>query len=102
MVYANTAFTQLSRITHSFLTGSNEEIQSSKFVAAAANRRTVFSSLLKHLQEAKYEHYLWGTEQEHHQEKLLVESMQVSLGYEYLPLRMFTHVTETFTEHRWS
>lgn len=77
MIECNDSFSDsLSRITKSFLTGSDEEIQSSKFVAAAENRRTVFSSLLKNLMEAKYEHYFWGTENEYHQEKLLVESMQ--------------------------
>lgn len=95
-------YLQLRRITNSYLAASNEEIQSSKFVQAAANRRTVFSSLMKHLQDAQYEHYFWGTEQEHHQERLLVESMQVCLNNPHPLHSILIGITETFTEHRWS
>jgi hypothetical protein len=66
----------LGGITHSFLRGANEDIDSFKFESIEASHRTVFSSLLKTLKEAKYEHYIWGTEKQYHQETLLVESLQ--------------------------
>jgi hypothetical protein len=66
----------LGGITHSFLRGANEDIDSFKFASIEAGHRTVFSSLLKTLKEAKYEHYIWGTEKQYHQETLLVESLQ--------------------------
>ncbi|TGZ84572.1 hypothetical protein EX30DRAFT_3064 [Ascodesmis nigricans] len=66
----------LGGITYSFLTGSDEKIKVGKYGAAAQNHRTIFGTLTKALTDAKYEHYLRGTEREYHQEKLLVESMQ--------------------------
>ncbi|KAI5776623.1 Fusaric acid resistance protein-like-domain-containing protein [Geopyxis carbonaria] len=66
----------LNGITHSFLNGSDDEIKATKYATAAENHKTVFTSLLKNLREAKYEHYVLGTEQEYHQEKLLVECLQ--------------------------
>ena len=66
----------LCGITHSFLRGSNEDIDGFRFASIEASHRTVFSSLLKHLKEAKYEHYVLGTEKQHRSESFLVESMQ--------------------------
>lgn len=37
----------------------------------------MFTSLMKNLREAKYEHYVKGTEKEYILEKKLVECMQV-------------------------
>ncbi|KAL7269959.1 hypothetical protein RUND412_007347 [Rhizina undulata] len=66
----------LSTITHSFLNGSEEELLQPEFKAASATYRTVFTSLLKNLGEAKYEHYVKGTEKEYQFEKDLVQCMQ--------------------------
>lgn len=66
----------LGGITHSFLRGSVKDVNSKKYESIEASHRTVFGSLLKNLKEAKFEHYLRGTEKQHRQETLLVESMQ--------------------------
>lgn len=77
MVECFDAFSEsLSGITHSFLRGSYDDIDSTKYAFIEASHRTVFSSLLKYLREAKLEHYVRGTEKQHRQETLLVESMQ--------------------------
>lgn len=52
-------------------------MKSQGVVLIAAHNKTVFGPLLKTLAEARYEHFVLGTEKEHYQEKLLVESMQV-------------------------
>ncbi|KAG0633708.1 Fusaric acid resistance protein-like-domain-containing protein [Tuber brumale] len=66
----------LTIITRSFLRGSEDELLGEKFKSSTTNHRTVFTSLMKHLKEAKYEHYLRGTEQEYIVEKQLIECMQ--------------------------
>jgi hypothetical protein len=58
------------------LNGSEDELLGTAFKKAAANHRTVFTSLTKNLSEAKYEHYVRGTEQEYELEKKLVDCMQ--------------------------
>lgn len=67
-------------ITRAFLSGSENELHSTAFSAAAAEHRTVFTALTKNLAEAKYEHYMRGTEKEYHIEKKLVACMQVKTG----------------------
>lgn len=66
----------LSGITHSFLRGSVKDVTFTKYESIEASHRAVFGSLLKNLKEAKFEHYLRGTEKQHRHETLLVESMQ--------------------------
>lgn len=66
----------LIMITRSFLTGSEDEMKHPAFIAAAERYQTVYSSLTKHLLEAKYEHYLLGSVEEYNIEKRLVECMQ--------------------------
>jgi hypothetical protein len=66
---------KLGGITHSFLQGSFDDINT-KYASIENSHRAVFGLLQKHLQEAKYEHYFRGTEKQFHQMKLLVESMQ--------------------------
>ncbi|CCX09460.1 Similar to Uncharacterized protein C26F1.08c; acc. no. Q10495 [Pyronema omphalodes CBS 100304] len=66
---------KLGGITHSFLQGSFDDVNT-KYASIENSHRAVFGLLQKHLQEAKYEHYLRGTEKQFHQMKLLVESMQ--------------------------
>lgn len=66
----------LSLITKSFLTGTEEDLQQTSFLTASARYRNVLSSLAKNLKEAKYEHYVMGTEVEYHLQAKLVNCMQ--------------------------
>ena len=66
----------LAMITRSFLTGSEEELEQRAFVIASDRYRKVFTSLSKNLREAKFEHYIYGTETEYHLEAKLVKCMQ--------------------------
>ncbi|KAI9850893.1 MAG: hypothetical protein M1838_004872 [Thelocarpon superellum] len=66
----------LATITRSFLEGREEEMQDPAFKQASQHYRAVLSSLTKHLREAKYEHFFFGTEREYHVEAKLVECMQ--------------------------
>lgn len=66
----------LATITRSFLNGSEEELQQRQFLDASAKYKKVFKSLTKDLTEAKYEHYIDGTEREYQLEAKLVDCMQ--------------------------
>ncbi|RPB16577.1 hypothetical protein P167DRAFT_532133 [Morchella conica CCBAS932] len=66
----------LTIITRSFLSGTEEELLEPQFVKASTSLRTVFVPLMKNLREAKYEHYVRGTEREYVLEKKIVECMQ--------------------------
>ena len=66
----------LAMITRSFLTGSEEELEQRGFITALDQYRKVFDTLKKNLKEAKYEHYVLGTEVEYHLEAKLVSCMQ--------------------------
>lgn len=66
----------LSMITRSFLTGSEEELLQNQFQNASSKHRTALMSLAKNLREAKFEHYVMGTEHEYFLEAKLVNCMQ--------------------------
>ena len=66
----------LVMITRSFLNGTEEELQQQHFLDASDKYKKVFSSLTKNLKEAKYEHYLQGTEKEYQLLAKLVNCMQ--------------------------
>ena len=66
----------LAMITRGFLTGSEEELQQESFRDASDRYKKVFSSLTKNLKEAKYEHYILGTEKEYQLEASLVNCTQ--------------------------
>lgn len=66
----------LAVITRGFLTGSEEELRQAQFLRASSNHREVFVSLTKNLKEAKFEHYVMGTENQYHLEAKLVSCMQ--------------------------
>ncbi|MCJ1309391.1 hypothetical protein MMC25_003050 [Agyrium rufum] len=66
----------LSSITHSFLTGSEEELQEESFISASKKYRDTFSKLDKQLKEAKFEHCFLGSEKEYHIEAKLVGCMK--------------------------
>ena len=66
----------LTMITRSFLTGVEEDTQQQSYTTASARYRKVLGSLTKHLKEAKFEHYVMGTEDEFYLEAKLVTCMQ--------------------------
>ena len=77
MIQVTDAFSHiLSTITHSFLTGSEQELQESSFVETSNRYKSLFTSLNKNLKEAKFEHCFWGTEREHQLEVRLTKCMQ--------------------------
>lgn len=63
------------------MNGSEEDLLQPEFTKAATSHRTVFTSMMKNLKEAKFEHYINGTEKEYILEKKLVECMQVSFNH---------------------
>ena len=66
----------LAMITRGFLTGSEEELQRENFRNVSDKYKKVFTSLTKNLKEAKYEHYVLGTEKEYQLEAKLVNCIQ--------------------------
>ena len=66
----------LTVITRGFLNGSEEELRQAQFLRASNHHREVFASLTKNLKEAKFEHYVVGTENQYHLEAKLVNCMQ--------------------------
>ncbi|PWW79664.1 hypothetical protein C7212DRAFT_356449 [Tuber magnatum] len=75
-LWPTSAIGKLRQLMISFLNGSEDELLGESFENATANHRTVFTSLITNLKEAKYEHYLRGAEQEYKVEKQLIECMQ--------------------------
>ena len=67
---------RLALITRSFLSGQEEDLQKISSIKASDQHRSIFASLTKNLLEAKYEHYVMGTEREYGIEAKLVECMQ--------------------------
>ncbi|KAH0538114.1 hypothetical protein FGG08_005276 [Glutinoglossum americanum] len=77
MIKATDSFSDmLATITRGFLNGSEEELHNPSFNAASNRYKSVFTSLTKNLREAKYEHFVFGTESEYHVEARLVDCMQ--------------------------
>ncbi|KAK2762801.1 hypothetical protein FQN54_000976 [Arachnomyces sp. PD_36] len=66
----------LGIITYSFLSGSEEVLSEEDYVKASNRNNKAYTSLEKLLREAKYEHYVSGTEREYALEKRLVRSVQ--------------------------
>ncbi len=66
----------LALVTRSFLSGSEADLQQIPSIKASDRYKSVFASLGKNLAEAKYEHYVMGTETEYQIEARLVECMQ--------------------------
>ena len=66
----------LAMITRGFLTGSEEELEQDSFQDASDKYKKVFTSLTKNLKEARYEHYVVGTEKEYQLEAKLVNCIQ--------------------------
>ena len=66
----------LTIITKGFLTGCEEELQQRQFTDASEKSTKVLNTLTKNLKEARYEHYIMGTEKEYQLEAKLVSCMQ--------------------------
>lgn len=66
----------LAVLTESFLSGSEDELQSAEFVNASARHKKAYSQLDALIKEAKLEHYVAGTEREYRLEKNVVRQVQ--------------------------
>ncbi|KAI9820435.1 MAG: hypothetical protein M1832_003768 [Thelocarpon impressellum] len=66
----------LAMITRSFLDGSDGQLKDAGFRKTSQQYSDVFAALPKTLREARYEHYVFGTEQEYEVEVRLVKCMQ--------------------------
>lgn len=66
----------LTLITRGFLSGSESDLRSSSFNSAQSKYRAVFKTLTKNLREAKFEHYVLGTEDQYKLQSNLVDCMQ--------------------------
>ncbi|RHZ60374.1 FUSC family protein [Aspergillus thermomutatus] len=66
----------LALITDSFLSGSEEELQTAEFLDAAERHKKAYAQLDKLVREAKLEHFVAGTEKEYRLEKNLVRWVQ--------------------------
>ncbi|KAE8350267.1 WD40 repeat-like protein [Aspergillus coremiiformis] len=71
-----TLATMLALITESFLTGSEEELQTGEYQSAATRHKKAYSQLDKLVREAKLEHFVAGTEKQYRLEKKLVRWVQ--------------------------
>jgi hypothetical protein len=66
----------LTMITRGFLSGSETDLRSTSFNNAQSRYKAVLQLLQRNLKEAKFEHYLLGTEEEYDLEARLVTCMQ--------------------------
>ena len=67
----------LTIITRSFLSGSEQDLKAPAFLKASNQSKSAFKTLVKNLGEAKYEHYILGTEQEYEIEHRLVKCLEL-------------------------
>jgi gas vesicle protein len=66
----------LTLITRSFLSGYEEDLKASAYLKASSQSKAAFKTLVKNLGEAKYEHYILGTEDQHAIEARLVKCLE--------------------------
>jgi hypothetical protein len=76
VIVTETLAIMLALITDSFLSGSEEELQTAEFLDAAERHKKAYAQLDKLVREAKLEHYVAGTEKEYRLEKNLVRWVQ--------------------------
>ncbi|KAL8701047.1 MAG: hypothetical protein Q9224_000685 [Gallowayella concinna] len=74
--FTDTLSEVLTSTTGCFLVGSEEELRSPRYQAAMDKYKSQLASIDKNLVEAKYEHYIAGTEGEYQLEARLVRCMQ--------------------------
>jgi hypothetical protein len=66
----------LTSITRGFLSGSEDDLTQDAFAEAQKNYKRTFNSLVKNLREARFEHYLLGSEDEYKMEVKLVKCIE--------------------------
>ena len=77
LVKINYSFSdQLTAITRAFLQGTEAELQEQSYLETVTQFKKLSGSMVKNLKEAKYEHYLLGTEKEYDLEAKTVSCMQ--------------------------
>jgi hypothetical protein len=76
VIVTETLAIMLALITDSFLSGSEQELQTAEFLDAAERHKKAYAQLDKLVREAKLEHYVAGTEKEYRLEKNLVRWVQ--------------------------
>ena len=67
---------QLTLITKAFLSGSEMALQSQSYLNTLEKFKKTILSMKKNLREAKFEHFVLGTEREYYLEARIVNSMQ--------------------------
>ncbi|KAF2200828.1 hypothetical protein GQ43DRAFT_449238 [Delitschia confertaspora ATCC 74209] len=68
--------TMLTIITRGFLSGSENDLKTKEYVAASNQSKSIFKTMVKNLGEAKYEHYILGTEAQYKIEARLVKCLE--------------------------
>jgi gas vesicle protein len=66
----------LTIITRSFLSGSEQDLKDAQYMKASNQSNATFKTLVKNLGEARYEHYILGTEEEFKIESRLVKCLE--------------------------
>ncbi|KAL6702995.1 hypothetical protein ACN47E_010350 [Coniothyrium glycines] len=66
----------LNGITRSFLSGAEQDLKNDHFVMATSRSKSTFTTLMKNLGEAKFEHYALGTEEEFRLQSRLVKCLE--------------------------
>lgn len=66
----------LTHITRSFLSGNEFDLKTPSFVKASKDIKSTYKTLVKNLGEAKYEHYVLGTEEEYRINSRLVKCLE--------------------------
>lgn len=66
----------LGMISHSFLSGAEEEMQTVEFTKAEKGYDTAYAKMTKSLKEAKFEHYFVGDEKIYQLDKAVYKSME--------------------------
>lgn len=66
----------LTSITRSFLSGSEQDLNDPSFIKASNQSKATYKTLVKNLGEARYEHYVLGTEEEYRIASRLVKCLE--------------------------
>jgi gas vesicle protein len=66
----------LNSIARSFLSGAEQDLRNEDFVKASSKSQSTYKTLVKNLGEAKFEHYVLGTEEEYKISARLVKCLE--------------------------
>lgn len=66
----------LNAIARSFLSGAEQDLRNESFIKASSKSQTTYKTLVKNLGEAKFEHYVLGTEAEYKISARLVKCLE--------------------------